>query len=166
MGKVTSFQKIFFCLAFWKTLNWWVGIAAERASLVAQWERIHLQCRRHGFDPWVIKTPWKRAWQLTAVFLQWKSHGPRRLADYSPWGRKESDTTEATEHAHTHSCWSVSLRQSSYNTSQVIQLCSTLCDPMDCSLSHSSVHGIFQARILEWVAISFSNYNTNLCRIN
>ena len=31
-----------------------------------------------------------------------------------------------------------------------------LCDPMDCSLPGSSVHGIFQARILEWVAISFS----------
>ena len=31
-----------------------------------------------------------------------------------------------------------------------------LCDPMDCSLSGSSVHGIFQARVLEWIAISFS----------
>ena len=36
------------------------------------------------------------------------------------------------------------------------QSCSTLCDPMDCSLSGSSVHGISQARILEWVAISYS----------
>ena len=34
--------------------------------------------------------------------------------------------------------------------------CPTLCDPMDCSLPGSSVHGIFQAIILEWVAISFS----------
>ena len=38
----------------------------------------------------------------------------------------------------------------------VAQLCLTLCDPMDCSLPGSSVHGILQARILEWVAISFS----------
>ena len=38
----------------------------------------------------------------------------------------------------------------------VTQSCLTLCDPMDCSLPGSSVHGIFQARILEWVAISFS----------
>ena len=38
----------------------------------------------------------------------------------------------------------------------VIQLCPTLCDPMDCSPPGSSVHGIFQARILEWVAIPFS----------
>ena len=38
---------------------------------------------------------------------------------------------------------------------KVTQLCLTLCDPMDCSLLGSSVHGILQARILEWVAISF-----------
>ena len=38
----------------------------------------------------------------------------------------------------------------------VAQSCPTLCDPMDCSPPGSSVHGIFQARILEWVAISFS----------
>ena len=36
------------------------------------------------------------------------------------------------------------------------QWCQTLSDPMDCSLPGSSVHGILQARILEWVAISFS----------
>ena len=40
--------------------------------------------------------------------------------------------------------------------SEVSQSCPTLCDPMDCSPPGSSVHGIFQARILEWVAISFS----------
>ena len=40
--------------------------------------------------------------------------------------------------------------------SEVAQLCPTLWDPMDCSLPGSSVRGIFQARILEWVAISFS----------
>ena len=40
--------------------------------------------------------------------------------------------------------------------SEVTQLCPTLCDPMDYSLSGSSVHGIFQARVLEWIAISFS----------
>ena len=38
----------------------------------------------------------------------------------------------------------------------VAQLCSTLCDPTDCSPPGSSVHGILQARILAWVAISFS----------
>ena len=38
----------------------------------------------------------------------------------------------------------------------VAQLCPTLCDPMDCNLTGSSVHGILQGRILEWVAIPFS----------
>ena len=39
---------------------------------------------------------------------------------------------------------------------KLLQSCPTLCDPMDCSLPGSSVHGIFQARVLEWVAIAFS----------
>ena len=40
--------------------------------------------------------------------------------------------------------------------SKVAQSCPTLHDPMDCSLPGSSVHGIFQARVLEWGAIAFS----------
>ena len=40
--------------------------------------------------------------------------------------------------------------------SEVAQSCPTLCNPMDCSLPGSSVHGIFQAIVLEWIAISFS----------
>ena len=44
--------------------------------------------------------------------------------------------------------------------SEVTQLCPTLWDPMDCSLPGSSVHGIFQARVLEWVAISFSRVSS------
>ena len=40
--------------------------------------------------------------------------------------------------------------------SEVAQSCLTLSDPMDCSLPGSSIHGIFQARVLEWVAIAFS----------
>ena len=42
--------------------------------------------------------------------------------------------------------------------SEVTQSCQSLCDPMDYSLSGSSIHGIFQARVLEWVAISFAGY--------
>ena len=40
--------------------------------------------------------------------------------------------------------------------SEVVQSCLTLRDPMDCSLPGSSIHGIFQARVLEWVVIAFS----------
>ena len=57
------------------------------------------ECRRyrtHKFDPWVGKLPWRRKWQSTPVFLPGKSHEQRSLAGYSPWGRKESDTTEVT----------------------------------------------------------------------
>ena len=43
----------------------------------------------------------------------------------------------------------------SESESEVAQSCPTLCDPMDCSLPSSSLHGILQARVLEWVAISF-----------
>ena len=42
------------------------------------------------------------------------------------------------------------------NECEVAQSCPTLCNPMDCSLPGSSVHGIFQAIVLEWIAISFS----------
>ena len=42
--------------------------------------------------------------------------------------------------------------------SEVAQSCLTLCDPMDCSLPRSSVHGIFQARVQEWGAIAVSTY--------
>src|SRR5574338_18377 len=44
---------------------------------------------------------------------------------------------------------------------EVAQLCLTLIDPMDCSLPGSSVHGIFQARVLEWGAIAFSDSEFN-----
>ena len=42
--------------------------------------------------------------------------------------------------------------------SEVAQSCLTLSDPMDCSLPGSSIHGIFQAKVLEWFAIAFSDY--------
>ena len=45
--------------------------------------------------------------------------------------------------------------------SEVVQSCLTLSDPMDCNLPGSSVHGIFQARVLEWGAITFSNSSSN-----
>ena len=48
--------------------------------------------------------------------------------------------------------------------SEVAQSCLTLCDPMDCSPPGSSVHRIFQARVLEWVAIAFSELGVRLCQ--
>ena len=59
-----------------------------------RWWRICLQCRRPRFDPWVGKISWRREWQSIPEFLPKKSHRQRNLPGYSPWGHKESDTTE------------------------------------------------------------------------
>ena len=60
-----------------------------------------LQCGRPRFHPWVGKIPWRRKQQPALVFSPGKSHGWRSLAAYSPWGCKESDTTERL-HFHLH----------------------------------------------------------------
>ena len=55
------------------------------------------QCRRHkrhGFNPWVGKIPWRRKWQPTLVLLSGEFHGHRSLVGYSSWGHKELDITE------------------------------------------------------------------------
>ena len=64
-------------------LSWWL-----------RQQRIHLQCGRPGFDPWIEKIPWRRAWQPTPVFLPENPSGQRSLAGCSSWGRKELHTTE------------------------------------------------------------------------
>ena len=52
------------------------------------------QCRRHGFNSWVRKIPWRRKWQPAPVVLPGESHGQWSLAGHSPRGHKESDITE------------------------------------------------------------------------
>ena len=70
---------------------------------MAQWlkkKKFTCQGRRLrslGFSPWIWKIPWRRKWKPTPVFLPGKFHGQGSLAEYSPWGHKESDMT-ATEH--------------------------------------------------------------------
>ena len=78
----------------------------------ASGKELTCQRRRHkraGFDPWVWKIPWRRAIQPTPVFLPGESYGQRSLAGYSPWGRKESKTTERLNSDKTFviegSCW-------------------------------------------------------------
>ena len=51
-------------------------------------------------ETWVGKIPWRRVWQSTPVFLPREPHGQRSLSGYSPWGHKESDTTEVTQDTH------------------------------------------------------------------
>ena len=84
-----------------KSFLWFtISCTAMGASLVAQWLRIHLQCRRLRFSPWVRKIPYRRAWQPTPVLLPGEPHGQKRLADYSPLCHKDSDSAIATEHTH------------------------------------------------------------------
>ena len=54
-----------------------------------------------------------------------------------------------------HQEWSSRSSSGYWKETEVARSCPTLCDPMDCSIRGASIHGIFQARILEWVAISF-----------
>ena len=64
-----------------------------------KWWRTLLPCRRHqrhGFDPWMGKESWRRAWHPSAVFLPGESHGQGSLVGCNPEGHKGLDTTEAT----------------------------------------------------------------------
>ena len=112
-----------------------------------------------GFNPWVGKVPWRRAWQPPPVFLPGEypwTEDPGGLL-YMELQRVGHDWE--TKHSRDHS-WLYFPWQNTEvlygEKSEVAQSCPTLCDPMDCSLPGSSIHGIFQARILQWVAISFS----------
>ena len=70
-------------LLVFQGLPWWL-----------RQERICLKYERPRFYPWIRKILWRREWQPTPVFLPGESHGQRSLSGYSPWGCKESDTTE------------------------------------------------------------------------
>ena len=69
-------------------------------SLVNNLPAVQQMHRRCQFDSWVRRIPWRRAWQPTPVFLLGKSHGQRTLVDYSTWGHKELEMTEANECTH------------------------------------------------------------------
>ena len=79
-----------------------VHLSNLRSFWWLRWQKIHVQCRRPGFDPWVEKIPWRRPWKSSPGFLPGKSHGQRSLVGYGPWGHKESDMTEATKHSTAH----------------------------------------------------------------
>ena len=66
--------------------------------------------KRRQVPSWVGKIPWKWAGHPTPVFLPGESFGQRSLAGYSPWGCRESDTTEATEHPHTNTIYKNKLK--------------------------------------------------------
>ena len=66
------------------------------------------------FIPGFARFPWRRARQPTPVFLPGESHGQRSLEGYSPWSRKESDTTERLTYTHTHTHTHTHIHTKSY----------------------------------------------------
>ena len=86
-----------------RTRSWWsylknllLNVHSIRVGLPwwLRWQSVCLQCGRPGFNSWVEKILWRRQWHPTPVIFPGKSHGWRSLVGYSPWDRKESDTTE------------------------------------------------------------------------
>ena len=148
-------------------LPWWL-----------RWKRICLPCGRPEFNPWVEKITWRRAWHIRIIKIiilvsntlsiiepcnmnscccvasvvsdSVRSHGwqPTRLCH--PWDSPGKNTGVGCHFLL--QCIQVK------SESEVTQSCPTLRSPMDCSLPGSSIHGIFQARVLEWVAIAFSTW--------
>ena len=62
-------------------LHWWLSD-----------NELVCQSRRHGFDPWIRKIPWRRKWQPTWLFLLEKSQWTEESGGLTPWGRKKSQT--------------------------------------------------------------------------
>ena len=94
--KNTQFYMSRLCLVFWYHNR------VSRVTLVIK-KKPTCQCRRHKrhrFNPWVRKIPWRRKWQPIPIFLPGKSHGQRIWAGCRPQGHKKSDTTKETQHTH------------------------------------------------------------------
>ena len=70
-------RQILYSLSHWRSLN--ASLRGTMGFPGLSGERIHLQCRRCGFDLWVGKIPWRRARQSTLIFLSGESHGQRSL---------------------------------------------------------------------------------------
>ena len=74
--------------------DWWMLRAKCGLPTWFSGEEFTCQHRRCKFDPWIGKTPWKRKWQPTSIFLPGKSLEQRRPVGYNSWGCRESDVTE------------------------------------------------------------------------
>ena len=83
-----------------------------------------------------------------------RPHGPQPTRLLRPWDSPGQNTVVG--------CHFLLQCMKVESESEVTQSCPTLSDPMDCSLPGSSIHGIFQATVLEWVAIAFSDVSVLL----
>ena len=118
------------------------------------------RCQRWEFDPWVRKIRWRRKWRPTPVSLPGQAHGQRRLVGYSPWRSRESDTSEwLATRVDTHmiqwqrkpSCQPLThgLQRLEISTRSPFWLKKNI-------WPHPPVHGISQARTLQWVVFPSS----------
>ena len=87
----------------WGLLNHWIYKLILGASWCSDGKESACQCKRHGFDSWIERIPWRRKWQSTPVFLPGKFHRQRSLASCSPWSFErvghdlEAEATTTTE---------------------------------------------------------------------
>ena len=124
----------------WTRVKLWVlsrghGGHSKQFILKTQEMTVHLHITRWS----IMKLDW------LCFFLKLKRRSSTQAGKKKKERKKERKDLELTVTQSEVKKWS-----------EVTQSCPTLCDPMDFSLSGSSIHGIFQARILEWVSISFS----------
>ena len=101
----------------------------------------------------VLSTGWRRWWHLTPLLLPGKSHGWRSLVGWSPWGRKELDTTEQLHFHFSLSC----IREGNGNPLQ----CSCLESPRDGGAWWAAVYGVTQSRTR---LKRLSSSSSNICK--
>ena len=127
---------------FWMLATRGNGVSVQRsiASTDNQWARAFMDRRRglHAEIAVIHLEIWRRQWQPTPILLPGKSHGQRSLVGCSPWGRKESDTTEQLHFHFSLSC----IGEGNGNPLQ----CSCLENPRDGRAWWAAVYGVGQSR--------------------
>ena len=113
-----------------------------------------------GFPSQILHYAAQTAFEVLSMDI--KATGMKRFSNFSICMVQTEQLKDLGDFLATKLCstLSCSLADTVENWSEVVQSCPTLCDPMDYSLSGSSAHGIFQATVLEWVAISFSRISS------
>ena len=108
------------------------------------------RCKRHRFDLWVRKIPWRRVWQPTLVLFPGESREQRSLVGCSPWGCWGSDMTERLHFHFLLSC----IVEGNGSPLQ----CSCLENPRDRGAWWAAVYGVAQSRTrLKWLSSSSRN---------
>ena len=146
--------------------QWHVGSSQIKGrtcvSCIERWTPHHWAIREVSEkDFW--NSEWTGRQNSATPYLKNKEALNRGHGDCQWWWHHIHIFSSKTQWNYQHPVKSKEERNSeSFYEQLVAQSYQTLCDPMDCSMSGSSVHGIFQARILEWVAISFSTFTRNV----